>query len=103
MQSPLTKANRNGNSQPRELLPLAPVCIEHSDKRRTRILEAIAVRHYGLDPFRVLIVTKSQARAAALVDLIAGNRVKFREPDTISPLLLSGSGKRTPPVAPNLS
>ena len=39
--------------------------------------------HYRLDPFRVLIVTKSAARAATLVDLIAGNRVKFREPDAM--------------------
>jgi Tn3 transposase DDE domain len=42
--------------------------------------------HYDLDPFRVLIVTKSAARAATLVDLIAGNRVKFKEPDIMRKL-----------------
>ncbi len=34
----------------------------------------------------MLIVTKSQARAATLVDLIAGNRVKFKEPDAMRKL-----------------
>lgn len=34
----------------------------------------------------MLIITKSQARAATLVDLIAGNRVKFKEPDAMRKL-----------------
>jgi hypothetical protein len=42
--------------------------------------------HYQLDPFRVLIVTKGAARAATLVDLIAGNRAKFKEPDAMRKL-----------------
>jgi len=39
--------------------------------------------HYNMDPFRVLIVTKSRARTTALIDLIAGDRVRFHEPDAM--------------------
>jgi hypothetical protein len=65
----------------------------HHDKMSRKFRSYEAMRrgnlhrdHYGLDPFRVLIVTKSHARAATLVDLIAGNRVKFREPDAMRKL-----------------
>ncbi len=39
----------------------------------------------------MLIVTKSAARAATLVDLIASNRVKFKEPDALRKLLYVAS------------
>jgi hypothetical protein len=62
----------------------------HHDKmaRKFRSYEAMSRAHlhrdhYQLDPFRVLIVTKSQARATALIDLIAGDRVKFHDPNAM--------------------
>jgi len=65
----------------------------HHDKMARKFRSYEAMRrgnlhrdHYQLDPFRVLIVTKSRARAATLVDLNAGNRVKFKQPDAMRKL-----------------
>jgi hypothetical protein len=65
----------------------------HHDKmaRKFRSYESMRganlhARHYGLDPFRVLVVTKSNARAQELVNLVAGDRVHFEEPNTMRKL-----------------
>lgn len=65
----------------------------HHDKmaRKFRSYEAMRganlhSRHYALDPFRVLIVTKSNARATELANLVAGDRVHFEEPNTMRKL-----------------
>lgn len=65
----------------------------HHDKMARKFRSYEAMRranlhrdYYGLDLFRVLVVTKSQARAATLVDLIAGNRLHLKDPDQMRKL-----------------